>query len=251
MLVNKILKLKNNRYKLFIDDEVIITYDNVILENNLLFKKNIDKKEYNKILQDTEFYKVYNLILNSVLKKRKTESEVRKLFNSYNLSKNQRESIIKKLKNIGLINDNEYCKAYIDDQIYLLKKGVIQIKKGLVAKGISEEIIDDNLKNIDNKIIKNNLEKTIIKKVKLNTKYSKNYVKKKIISEMINKGYKKEDILDVLEKIEFNDKDILEKEYKKTYMSLSKKYSGFELNTRLKQRLISKGFDLDDISKLL
>ena len=44
MLITKIEKLKNNKYKIIIDDEKIITFDNVILDNNLLYKKVIDKE---------------------------------------------------------------------------------------------------------------------------------------------------------------------------------------------------------------
>ena len=41
MNINKIIKLKNNMYKILTDDDIIITYDNVILENNLLYKKTL------------------------------------------------------------------------------------------------------------------------------------------------------------------------------------------------------------------
>ena len=43
MKVDKLVKMKNNRYKVYIDDDVLITYDDVILDNGLLYKKEIDK----------------------------------------------------------------------------------------------------------------------------------------------------------------------------------------------------------------
>ena len=48
MIINKIQKQNNNKYKIIIDDETFITYDDVILENNLLYKKNIDNDLYNE-----------------------------------------------------------------------------------------------------------------------------------------------------------------------------------------------------------
>ena len=43
-----------------IDGESVITYDNVILENELLYKKSIDNNLYKKILLDTSYYDIYN-----------------------------------------------------------------------------------------------------------------------------------------------------------------------------------------------
>ena len=73
MEINKIVKLKNNKYKIYIGSEVITTYDNVILENNLLYKKSIDDKLYNKILNDTNYFDIYNKIVKYILKKRRSE----------------------------------------------------------------------------------------------------------------------------------------------------------------------------------
>ncbi|MCI9585330.1 MAG: hypothetical protein HFH45_01685, partial [Bacilli bacterium] len=52
----KIEKIKKtgSKYKITLDNgEVINTYDDVILENNLLYDKNIDSDLFNKINNDT------------------------------------------------------------------------------------------------------------------------------------------------------------------------------------------------------
>ena len=46
MLIEKIEKLKNNKYNIYINGEKITTYDNIILENNILYKKQIDNDLY-------------------------------------------------------------------------------------------------------------------------------------------------------------------------------------------------------------
>ena len=60
MIINKLIKLKNNKYKIITDDIEIVTYDNVILDYELLYKKNIDKETYENIVKDT-----FNNISNS------------------------------------------------------------------------------------------------------------------------------------------------------------------------------------------
>jgi len=71
MKIQKIEKLKNNKYKLLIDDEVFITFDNVILDNKILYKKEIDKKIYNLIKKETEYYDIYNKVVKYITTKMK------------------------------------------------------------------------------------------------------------------------------------------------------------------------------------
>ena len=57
MKITKISKT-GSKYKLTLDSgEVIDTYDDVILNNNLLYSKRIDKKLLEKIHNDTNYYR--------------------------------------------------------------------------------------------------------------------------------------------------------------------------------------------------
>lgn len=251
MQINKIVKMKNNKYKLFIDSEEIVTYDNVILENDLLYKKSMDNKLYNKILEDTKYYDIYNKTVKYILKRRRSEKEVRVYLNKFNINNNKINNMIIKLKGIKLIDDIEYSKAYINDKIYLDKIGINKIKKDLLEQNISEDIISNCLKEIDTSEIKDNLEKIILKKIKSNSKYSNNYLKQKILVDMTRKGYSKSDIINIIDSSLTSDDNILNKEFEKNYNILSKKYVGKELYIKLKQKLISKGFEVEKINILL
>ena len=60
---------------------------------------------------------------------------------------------------------------------------------------------------------------------------------------MQNKGFYKEDINTIINEYEFNDNNLIkEKEYNKLKKKLSKKYSGEELEYRIKLGLLKKGF---------
>ena len=182
MKINKIIKLKNNKYKLILDDCDLITYDDVIIKNNLLYKKEIDTILYNDIVNQTEYFNVYNNAIKYIMKKRRSEKEVRSYLNKFNIDI---DSIIFRLKSINLINDIDYTKAYINDQIYLSNTGINKIKVNLLEQDIPIEIIDSELSKIDSNILDNKLEKLIIKKIKANSKYSNIIVKQKILNEMI------------------------------------------------------------------
>ena len=251
MQIDKILKMKDNKYKIIIDGESIITYDNVILDNDLLYKKSIDNNLYKKILLDTSYYDIYNKTVKYILKRRRSEKEIRKYLCKFNISNNDMQSIISKLKDIRLINDREYCKAYINDKLYLSKQGINKIKEDLIGENISIGVIEEELSNIDESLFNERLEKLIIKKINSNKKYSNSYLKQKIMSDMISLGYNKDNILNIIDNNLSSDNSILENELNKVYNKFKNKYNGYELENKVKQRLIQKGFSVGEINILL
>ena len=63
------------------------------------------------------------------------------------------------------------------------------------------------------------------------------------MQDLQNKGFYKEHINIILNEFNFNDdQDIYEKEYQKQKKKLSRKYSGEELEYRIKINLLKKGF---------
>ena len=52
-------KDKNNTYKVYIDDEVITLYDDVIIKYNLLINKVLDKNKFNEITEYNDFLDGY------------------------------------------------------------------------------------------------------------------------------------------------------------------------------------------------
>ena len=58
------------------------------------------------------------------------------------------DKILKKLKEINMINDENYAKAYISDRIFLSTDGPNKIKQELLNYGIDEKIIEENINKI-------------------------------------------------------------------------------------------------------
>lgn len=251
MIINKISKLKNNKYKIILDDDAIITYDDVIIKNNLLYKKTITKELYNEIVRDTKYYDIYNKCVKSIMKRRKSEKEIKEYLDKFDISIEYKDKIINKLKTINLINDKEFTRAYINDKIYLSKSGINKIKNDLFNLDIDKNIIEEEMSNIDMSIFNDRLEKIIIKKINNNHKYSNYQLKNKILIEMVNLGYKKEDIVSIIDNNLKADDDIIEKEFNKIYSKLSKKYTGSNLALKVKQKMLLKGFNTEKINELI
>lgn len=251
MKIDKIQKLKNNRYKIKIDGDSIITFDNVIIESGLLYKTHIDDDLYSFILKETEYYDNYYKVMKYILKKRRSLKEIKEYLIKFNLTKDQEKKLFFKLTNNNLINDEDFCRAFINDSLYLGKKGINKIKEELINKGISNEIIEKQLECVNNELLNNNLQKIVIKKIKLNKKYSNNYLRKKILNELLELGYDKESILHEIDNNLVDDSLVMKLEFEKIYKKYSKKYNGYDLIKNVKGKMFSKGFDIDKINELL
>ena len=253
MKINKVEKLKDGKYKIYFDDEFIITYDNVILENNLLYKKEIDDSLYSKMILDTKYFDQYNKVVKYILKRRRSEKEVIEYINKYfeDLKEEDINKIIIKLKQTNLINDLEYCKAFINDKINLGKLGINKIRIELLGQNIPIEIIEQELSNVDRDILNLRLEKMIKKRINSNRKYSNNHLRQKLLSEMINLGYSKDIIQELIDKNLKDEETILKEEFLKSYKIFSKKYEGDALYNMIRKKLLSKGFELYKINELI
>ena len=247
MKINKIKKEKNGKYKIYIDDECIDIYDNIILNYNLLYKKEIDLDTLKEIKKEAVYYENYNKAINYIKKKIRSKKEVISYLNSLNLSKNTIDNIIIDLEKLSYINDKNYCRAYINDNIYINKYGINKIKKDLINNNIPIDIINNELELVDKEYLNKKLEKLILKKIKSNKKYSNNYLKNKILSDMMNLGYNTDDIVKILDSNLIDDNSILNKEYYKLYNKYKNKYNGNELDNIVKSKLIQKGFSIESI----
>ncbi|NLL44876.1 MAG: hypothetical protein GX247_04350 [Mollicutes bacterium] len=252
MKIEKIKKVDKNKYQLQLsNDEAIITYDEVILKNNLLFKPQIDSNLLNQINIDTRYYDIYNRVIKLISTRLRSKKEIKEYLNKLNISIEDQEKIINQLTKIGLINDINFTKAYINDRTYLSNDGPNKIKKDLEEHDIDINIIEQEITNINQEIIYEKLKKLINKKIKNNRKYSIYQLKQKIVLDLINLGYDKDMILGCLNNQKLDNNDILEKQYNKLYTKFSKKYTGNELYKRIKQSLYQKGFNIEEINNLI
>ena len=248
MDIEKISKLKNGKYKIILKDDIIITYDDVIIKYNILYKKNISLDLIEKIKKETFYYDSYNQVLNYVLKKIRCTNEVNLYINKFGLTDDYKNSIINKLVNLNLIDDRMYANCYINDKLIFSKDSINKIKNNLLENKIEADIINEEIEKFQINEY-DRLKKMILKKINSNKKYSSYKLQNKIVSDMLNLGYNYDDIIDIYEENSKDDYELLLKEYNKLYNKLSTKYEGKELMYKIKSSLYSKGFNYDAIKK--
>ncbi len=242
MKIEKYKYLGNGRYKVFIDKNDYIIFEDIILKYKILGKDNITKEELSKYLKENTFYEGYYKATSYINIKLRTKKEIEQYLSKNDFDSKVITKIIDKLTKDGYLNENIYTEAYINDQINLKIIGPLKIENDLIKLGIDKNIINKHLNCYTKEMQYEKIRKVIDKEIRLNKNKSSEMLKNKILMGLINKGFYRNDIILILDEFEIDDKDIYEKEYQKLYNKLSKKYSGQVLEYKIKEKLYQKGF---------
>jgi len=251
MEIVKFKKNKDNTYMVIFDNDLSLKlYDDVIIKYNLLVNKTLDDKLLDEITKYNDYLLGYYKAIKYIMKKLRSEKEVRVFLEKLEVSKSDIDKLIGKLRYDGYINETNYLKAYVNDQINLSLNGPDKIVDNLKKLGFREDEILDYLSDFDEEWILR-IEKLVAKKIKTNHNLGKNKLKSKIINDLVNMGYKKYDIISVIDKSSFDDSDVLLKEYNKAIRKYSLKYEDKLLKSKIKDYLYKRGFDISEIGRVM
>lgn len=119
-------------------------------------------------------------------------ADIRKKMITYDLVDEVVDEIITKLKMERFLDDQRYVNAYISDKFRLNKWGKIKIKHYLKLKGLSDDIIQNGLDEIDDEKYKTALVKTMKEKAKAVKNKNKFEKMGQIIRFAQNRGFEPE-----------------------------------------------------------
>lgn len=247
MKILKYKKTSRGRYKVTLDSDEIILYEDVIIKNDFLLRKNVDTFLLDKVLNENILYEAYDLALGYIETRLRTEKEIIKYLEKKGYNTNTISDVLNRLKSNNLINEVKYVEAYTNDKINLSSYGPFKIKRDLSDLGISIDVIENYLNTIDDEVWSNKLDKIIDKKVKSMKNKSLYMIKNKLRADLTILGFDKDMINLKLNSLDKNDEDSLKKEMEKAYNKYSKKYEGDALKMQIKNHLYKKGFITSDI----
>ena len=203
----KIIKYKkgaNSKYKLFLEDGTTIdTYEDVILNNNLLYKKEIDNNLYNVIINDNMYEEAYNKSVSYIEVRLRSTNEIKVYLKNKKYSEEVIESTINRLLKNTILNDEVFTRAFINDKLNFTTMGPYKIELELKKHYIDTNIINTYINNIDEDILYEKIDKLITKFMKTNKKHKGFMLKNKIYNNLLNLGYKSSMILEMLNNYEF------------------------------------------------
>lgn len=247
------IKFSKKGVQIFFEDKTSFLVDTSTMTEYYLYKdKIIDQKTYKLIQKASEFLPFKKYLDQLLNKGRYSELQIRMKLKA----KKALDSIINELvfyAKKNLLIDDEALKNDLVEYYLSKHVGIRYMKQQLGIKGLSKELIDSVFINVERQEASSvfQLEK-LEKKIQ-----SKPYLaKKEIVYRTLNaKGFEESIISKTLSLIAKEDNESVNDQLSKHYFialnKYQKKYKGRELNHRIFQYLKTKGYNSNDIKKMI
>lgn len=248
MKILKYQKKKNGKYLLTLEDgREFLYYEEVILQYQLLLKKEILESDLLEIHETNLFYDVYYVALKSIQLRMKSEYELRIFLQKKEYPEEMISKAISKLLEQGYLNDRVFARSYIHSQMITSSHGPGRIRRDLENKKIDSSIILEELSCFDLESQKEKLHKITKKGIQSNHSRGGVVLKQKIMNDCKLLGYDSSVISSVLSTYSFSsDPDLAKKEYEKLYQKYSKKYEGYELKSKIREKMFQRGLTYEE-----
>lgn len=198
MKIVKYTRLASGKYKVLFDNKKErILYESVIINTNLLYKKEITSEEYNNLVSLNNYQDIYNKVIKYIGIRLRSKKEITDYLKKMDLSIEVVDDILNKLITNKYIDDERFSQAYIKDKYNFSNNGPYKIINELVKLGIDKDMAYTyTFDIITNEVEKIN--KLINKYVKSDKKHDWYYLRNKIYNNLINLGYSKEIVISIL-----------------------------------------------------
>ena len=238
----------NDLVKLYLEEDKISVSIEDYFKYELGKRSSLDSDTYQILKNNEKILKAYQSCLRKLSLKDHTVKQIRDHLFKKEIEKEDIDDIIEKLLSYDLLDDEKYCQnkiTYYDNE----NLSYHQIRQKLKTDGVSDDIIGRYLV-LNEKKERQKIDKLVGKYSRSIRNKSHNNVKNAIISKLVNSGFPFSDCKEAagqLLKDEKNEIKLLEKEYQKARIRYGKKYEGYDLNRKIMQSLVQKGFAYDDI----
>lgn len=244
-----------NRFNIYINDEYAFPVDdNLLVQHRLIKGKELTKEEIDTLREKGEMSKGYQAALHYLNYKMRSEKEII----DYLIDKEYQtiEPIIEKLKTHRLINDEEYAKSFVRTNSLLKLEGPRKIERAMGEKGLSKSDILTGLDEYSHELQVENAEKLAEKVLKRQRNKSSREMNQKVRQHLMTSGFDSDVIQQVMDDLEIDQSDdeeyeALKKQGEKAWTRYARKYKGYDLISRTKAFLYSKGYPSELIDQFI
>ena len=195
-------KKNKNRCNIYIDNVFAFGVSNeLIYKENLKVGMIVDEEKLKKIAYEENLINCKETALKIIERSYKTKKEMTKRLLEKGYALEEINETLKFLEEYNFINDESYTKAFINDRTKT--QGKQKIKYALKNKGVSDEIIEEELSKLDMEKEKENANILALKKynILIKRESDKYKLKEKIIRFLISRGYNYEVAKDAVNEI--------------------------------------------------
>lgn len=129
--------------------------------------------------------------------------DIRRKMDEWEIPSGQQNQIIQQLRKEKFIDEERYCKAFVNDKAKYNRWGINRIRFELKKKQIPESLIREALKNLDPEENRDRLRLLIEQKRKTVKGKNEWEIRQKLMRFAANRGFSQEDIEIILESITF------------------------------------------------
>ena len=239
----------NDEYAFAVDESTLIKF-------GLMKGKTLEQFDIDEIAYEDEIAKAFNKALHFLSFQMRSEYEVKKKL----LDAGHGEAVvleaIRKLENLGFLNDATYSKALLETKKRTMKKGPRAIRQDLKKKGIDKTLQDEVLETFTYEEQLDIAMQLAEKEVRTGNRKTPTQVKQKIQDVLMRKGYSFSIVSDVLERIKLEREEdeweeMIAAQGEKIWRKFAAKFSGTERNMKVKQALCQKGFPIEVINRFI
>jgi regulatory protein len=149
----------------------------------------IDKNFIDKVIIEEEKNKSLNYSLKLLSFKQRTKKELKNKLGEKGYEDDIIEETVKKLVDIGYIDDEKYVMYFIKEKTRLNKLGRNKIKFQLINKGIDNDIIEAGLEELEEDVVLQNALELVKKRVTRLNHLSEIEKNQKLYRFLLGKGY--------------------------------------------------------------
>lgn len=168
---------------------------------DLFINQEITSEKIEKLIKDDEFGKTFDNSLKFISFRPRSEKELQNWFKRKEVGEETQKLVIKKLKHLGFLNDEEFAKWWIEQRTEFHPSGMRLIKMELKQKGISDDIVSRITSHIS-PISEFELAKKVVeKKLPRLKNYKGQELRKKLQNLLAQRGFSWEIIKELVDSI--------------------------------------------------
>lgn len=143
----------------------------------------------------------FNSLMHLCSRAEKSSGDAFRLMYRWGVDKSAQADVLEKLKQNKFIDDERFAAAFVRDKINFAGWGVYKICEGLRAKGISKEIIDQEMSHISSDDSEKQLAEILERKAR-KVKYTDIYdLKIKLVRYGASRGFEYDMVFETVEKL--------------------------------------------------
>ena len=144
----KLQKKNPNRVNIYLDDEYAFGISKIVARGLRINEELTTEKIEQLLVKDSQEI-AYQKALHFLSYRPRSEEEIRKNLRKHNISDEVIQTVIERLQRSKLVDDNEFAKSWVNNRKAFHPRSQRVLRMELRQKGISEHIIEQSIKEVN------------------------------------------------------------------------------------------------------